>query len=112
MGRRGEKLAAEYLKRQGYKILKRNLRTPFGEADIVAQEGNTVVFCEVKARLTSSFGTPAEAVERRKRRRYADIARWFLMRAGREVPVRFDVLEVSEEGVNHIPAAFDGDGRV
>ncbi len=111
MGRRGEKLAAEYLKGKGYKILKRNLRTPFGEADIVAQEGDTVVFCEVKARLSDSFGTPAEAVERRKRRRYADIARWFLMRAGQEVPVRFDVLEVGEEGVRHIPAAFDGEGR-
>lgn len=58
LGRKGEKLAAGYLKRRGYKILKRNYRTPFGEADIVAQDGETVVFCEVKARLSDAFGTP------------------------------------------------------
>lgn len=112
LGRKGEKLAAGYLKRRGYKILKRNYRTPFGEADIVAQDGETVVFCEVKARLSDAFGTPAEAVERHKRKRYTDIARYFLMRAGENVPVRFDVIEVEGEEVNHIPAAFDGQGRV
>ena len=71
-----------------------------------------MVFCEVKARLSDAFGTPAEAVERHKRKRYADIARYFLMRAGVNVPVRFDVIEVEGEEVNHIPAAFDGQGRV
>ncbi len=71
-----------------------------------------MVFCEVKARLSDAFGTPAEAVERHKRKRYADIARYFLMRAGGDVPVRFDVLEVTGKEIRHIPAAFDGQGRV
>ena len=112
LGKSGERRGAKYLKSLGYKILKTNYRTPFGEADIVAQDGETVVFCEVKARLSDAFGTPAEAVERHKRKRYADIARYFLMRAGENVPVRFDVIEVEGEEVNHIPAAFDGQGKV
>ncbi len=70
------------------------------------RDGDTVVFCEVKARQSDRFGTPAEAVERHKRERYVNIARDFLMRAGEDVAVRFDVIEVTEEGVNHIPAAF------
>ena len=112
LGRGGEKRAAQYLTSLGWRVLKTNYCTPFGEADIVAQDGETVVFCEVKARLSDAFGTPAEAVERHKRKRYADIARYFLMRAGENVPVRFDVIEVEGEEVNHIPAAFDGQGRV
>ena len=87
--------------------MKRNYRTPFGEADIVARDGETVVFCEVKARQSTQFGPPAEAVERHKQMRYTNIARAFLMRAGEDVPVRFDVVEVTDEGVRHIPAAFD-----
>ena len=87
--------------------MKTNYRTPFGEADIVAADGDTIVFCEVKTRLTEKFGTPAEAVERHKQRRYIDIARYFLMKLGRDdVNVRFDVLEVFADAINHIENAF------
>ena len=103
MGRSGERRAVTYLRGRGYKILKTNYKTPYGEADIVAQEGETFVFCEVKARLTDAYGSAAEAVERHKQRRYTDIARFFLMKAGQELPVRFDVLEVFSDRVNHIP---------
>lgn len=84
-----------------------NFRTPYGEADIVAQDGDTVVFCEVKTRLTDAYGSGAEAVGRQKQRRYTDIARYFLCRTGQEAAVRFDVLEVYPGGVHHIPSAFD-----
>ena len=107
LGRAGEKRGAKFLKKLGYKILKTNYKTPFGEADIVAKDGDTVVFCEVKTRLSDRFGTPAEAVGHKKEERYINIARYFLMRAGRDdVAVRFDVLEVFEESVNHIQNAF------
>ena len=106
LGRRGEKRAAKYLKKKGYKLLARNYRTPFGEADIVARDGETVVFCEVKARLSDAFGTAAEAVGPDKRRRYGQIARYFQMRAGAECSVRFDVLEVYADRVEHIEDAF------
>ena len=63
-GAKGEKLAVKYLKRHGYKILKRNWRNPFGEVDIIASCGDAVVFAEVKTRLSDEFGTPSEAVNR------------------------------------------------
>lgn len=107
LGRKGERRAAKFLKKKGYKILKINYVTPFGEADIAALDGDTVVFCEVKTRLSEKFGTPAEAVERHKQKRYADIARFFVMKTGRDdVNVRFDVLEVFADRVNHIEGAF------
>ena len=70
LGRRGEKLATEYLQDRGLKILARNWRCPEGELDIVATDGDsTVIFCEVKTRSGTGFGTPVEAVTRGKRRR-------------------------------------------
>ena len=107
MGRSGERRAVTYLRGRGYKILKTNYKTPYGEADIVAQEGETFVFCEVKARLTDAYGSAAEAVEWHKQRRYTDIALFFLQKLGREADVRFDVLEVYGDGGRHIPPAFD-----
>lgn len=107
LGRAGERRGADFLRALGYEILKTNYKTPYGEADIVARDGDTYVFCEVKARLTDAYGSAAEAVERHKQRRYTDIARFFVQRLGREADVRFDVLEVGAEGVHHIPAAFD-----
>ena len=67
LGKRGEKLVCEYLEKQGCKILKKNYRTPFGEADIVLLDGDEVAFVEVKTRTSDKYGTPAEAVVRKKR---------------------------------------------
>lgn len=66
IGRWGEEVAARYLADKGYTILTRNYRTPAGELDIVALDGDALVFVEVKARRTSSFGPPQEAVTRAK----------------------------------------------
>ena len=74
----------------------------------MAADGDTIVFCEVKTRLSEKFGTPAEAVEGHKQQRYIDIARYFLMKLGRDdVSVRFDVLEVFADAINHIESAFE-----
>lgn len=108
LGKIGEKRAVKYLKRAGYRILAANYRTPFGEADVVAKDGETVVFCEVKTRTGDLFGTPADAVGRKKRQTYVKIAGYYLMRAGEDLPVRFDVLEVTGQGINHIIGAFEG----
>lgn len=106
MGRAGERRGVKFLKKLGYAILKTNYKTPFGEADIVAKDRDIIVFCEVKTRLTSRFGTAGEAVDRFKEEKYLNIARYFLMRAGEELPVRFDVLEVYEGEIRHIAGAF------
>ena len=106
LGSAGEKRAADYLKKHGFKILERNYRTPFGEADIVAQDGDDVVFIEVKTRTDGNYSRPAEAVTPAKQKRYADIARFYESCAGRELFVRFDVVEVLDGRLNHIKAAF------
>ncbi len=106
-GGRGEELACKYLKRLGYKVLARNWRNPFGEVDIVAAKDGVVAFIEVKTRLSDMFGQPSEAVDFSRRRRYINAALcWF---SGREMDctVRFDVIEVRGNKINHIVSAFE-----
>lgn len=62
IGNLGESLALKHLRNKGYKILKRNFRSKFGEIDIIALEGNDLVFVEVKTRWSQSFGSPEEAI--------------------------------------------------
>jgi len=95
LGKRGEDLACRELERRGYAVLARRYRTRLGEIDLIALDGETVVFVEVKARRGRAFGRAGEAVGPRKQRRIAQIAADFLTRrcwGGR--PCRFDVVEV------------------
>ena len=75
LGRGGEKRVAEFLKARGLKILKTNYVTPFGEADIIAEDKalGEIAFIEVKTRSSDSYGTPAEAVGTKKREKYRKI---------------------------------------
>ena len=77
-GRWGERVAARYLQAHGYRILARNVRTPYGELDLVAQQGDEVVFVEVKTRATLAFGWPEEAVTPRKLEHLAAAAQMWL----------------------------------
>src|SRR5437660_3665461 len=85
LGMRGEQLAAEHLIRRGFEILERNYRTRWGELDIVAFDGRTLAFCEVKTRrIAEGGGTPFEAMHGRKRGRVRKMAgSWMSERAGR-----------------------------
>ena len=107
MGRTGEKLVCSYLKKHGYKILKTNYKTPFGEADIVAlsKDGYTC-FVEVKSRESDIFGVPAEAVTRAKQQRYRMIARSYCNMLREEVPIRFDVASVFKGEIEYFENAF------
>ena len=96
LGKKGEKLVEKYLKERGYTLLKRNFRTPFGEADLVMQDGDEIVFVEVKTRTSEAFGAPKEAVGREKQRRYYKIALCYGEGEGGEPNARFDVAEVYE----------------
>ncbi len=94
LGNRGERLAARHLQRQGFRILARQFRVRRGEIDLVAREGNTLVFVEVKTRRR---GLPAEAVTPEKQRRITRTARAFLRRYGMleaAIPCRFDIIAI------------------
>jgi putative endonuclease len=95
LGEWGEKVAAEHLVSQGMVVLDRNWRTGSGEIDIIARDGDAVVFCEVKTRRGSVFGDPAEAVTPTKSRRLRTLAaQWLAISQVRPSQVRFDVVKV------------------
>ena len=98
LGKKGEKLVEKYLFERGYTLLKRNFRTPFGEADLVMQDKDEIVFVEVKTRISEEFGTPREAVGREKQKRYYKIALCYGEKTGNEPNARFDVAEVYKDG--------------
>jgi putative endonuclease len=94
-GTRGEALAVAELRRRGYRVLERNFRTPVGEIDVVAEEGETLCFVEVKWRRGTAMGHPGEAVTAEKQRRIARAAEWYLARRrGPARPCRFDVVAI------------------
>lgn len=104
LGKKGETLAEKYLKKLGYKLLKKNYCTPFGEADLIFLDGDKTVFVEVKTRTSTAFGSAVEAVDYRKQQRYRKIALYYAN--GAEPNVRFDIVEVYPDTINHIPNAF------
>ncbi len=113
-GRLGEALAAEFLTKQRYAIVELNYRKSYGEVDIIAQDGDTVVFVEVKTRKSTGFGTAFEAVDSRKQRQISRIAQEYLQSHGLlEAPARFDVIAIRLDGdnrataIDHIKNAFD-----
>lgn len=99
IGSRGEDLAAEYLSGDGFTILDRNWRCRYGELDIIAAEGEVLVFVEVKTRTGRAFGTPAEAVTHTKLRRLRRLAGiWLAAQGGSWQAVRIDVIEIRLSG--------------
>lgn len=95
LGYRGEDEAARYLRRSGYRILDRNVRLGRNEIDIIAQEGDTVAFVEVKTRVTDQFADPEVNVDAAKRRRIRRAARIYMARRNDpEVYYRFDIVSV------------------
>ena len=95
LGDRGEDMAAAHLKKQGYKILERNYRTPIGEIDLVARHQGVLVIIEVKTRRSRRFGSPQEAVQPAKQERLRNLAEYYLQQQGLgEVTVRFDVVGI------------------
>ena len=103
----GEILAANFLKSKKYKILQMNYRNQIGEIDIIAEQGKTIVFVEVKRRSTLEFGRPIEAVDLRKQNKIRKTAEIYLMFAKKSLAdVRFDVIEILDEQINHVENAF------
>lgn len=107
LGRAGEVKAAEFLKKKNYEITDKNFKTRIGEIDVIARDGEYVVFVEVKTRTDDSFGAPAEAVDLKKQEKYRLVAAEYLQKNGlTEKPCRFDVVEIENGKINHIENAF------
>lgn len=112
LGQRGENVAAKYLRNQGFKILLRNFRCELGEIDIIARDGKTIVFVEVKTR-TNDDPTPEDQVNSPKRHQITKAARFYLSRYGvPQPPARFDVVAIvwpngREPMIRHTPDAFE-----
>lgn len=104
----GEDRAEKYLKKKGWRIIGRNVRYKCGELDIVATDGDEVVFVEVKARKSGNMVTAAEAVDRAKARRLIRAANIYLQENGlTDRRARFDVIAIDGENIGHIVSAFD-----
>lgn len=104
LGKQGERLAEQYLKKQGYRLIKRNYTTPYGEADLVFSHGDEIVFVEVKTRTSADFATAKQAVNADKQAKYRKIALHY--GKGTEPNARFDVIEVYPDEIVHIVNAF------
>jgi putative endonuclease len=117
-GAHGEELAARFLQRQGYAILQANWRCRRGEIDLIARDGATLVFVEVRTRRSSRLGSPEESVTPAKQQRLAELAQTYLLdleSAGRPWggPWRIDVVAIQADArqpprINHLLNAVEG----
>jgi putative endonuclease len=116
-GEAGESLACRHLESQGFTILARNFRCRSGEVDVVARQGSTTVFVEVKGRTGRTHGEGYEGVTFGKRRRLVRAARLYAASHGLfDKPLRFDVISIEwadggRPRIRHDRGAFDGDAR-
>ncbi len=107
-GRHYEEVAASYLERKGFQILHQNFYSRFGEIDLVARDGNYLVFVEVKYREHDRGGHPLEAVNRRKQKRICKTAEYYCLHYGygEDTPCRFDVVGIMGDELSHVEDAF------
>jgi putative endonuclease len=100
LGALGEKLALDYLEKQGYRIIQSNFKCGFGEIDIIAYQRKVICFIEVKTRSTDQFGRPEEAVTRAKQERQKRIVQYYLYKKKipPEIPCRFDIVSIKLTG--------------
>jgi putative endonuclease len=108
LGRKGEERAAEALKAAGMTVIAQNIRSPQGEVDIVALDGNTLVFVEVKAWSVYGMEDLQYGVNLKKQRRIIETAKYFLAvhREYNKKAIRFDIVFVGKDAVTHLASAF------
>ncbi len=108
IGTQQELLAADYLKKKGYDIYCMNFRCKTGEIDIIAKDGDYLVFCEVKYRATATYGYPEEAVDYYKQNTIRRVSQFYMLKNNIDMntPVRFDVIAILGGKLKHIRNAF------
>ena len=107
-GRAGEEAAASHLEKKGMRILKRNFRSRTGEIDIIAQDGQTIVFAEVKSWLSYGIDALEQSLDAKKQYKIIETAKYFLSvnREYRYMAIRFDVIFISPDEIIHLASAF------
>ena len=107
-GRSGEAAAAFYLEKKGIQILEKNFRSRRGEIDIVALDGETLIFLEVKTWSAYGIDILEYAINEKKKQKIIETSKYFLSlhRKYRYMPIRFDIIFISPEGINHLVSAF------
>jgi putative endonuclease len=112
VGKAGERIAENYLRKKGYRIFQKNFRTSLGEIDMICLEGETIVFVEVKTNSSTDFGVPECRVDHRKQKQMAKVALGFHKQKEKtHCDCRFDVISIllrkdSEPKIEHIENAF------
>lgn len=107
LGLVGEQEAQNFLKKKKYKLLECNYKNKLGEIDIIAKQHNTIVFVEVKSRSSLAFGMPRESVTNHKQQKIKQVAMCYLsLNKLSNCSVRFDVIEILNRQITHIPNAF------
>jgi putative endonuclease len=107
-GRAGEERAVKFLGEKGMRLIARNYRTREGEVDIIALDGDTVVFIEVKTWGSLGFDTLEQSINRKKQKRIIETAKHFLQyhRKYSDMCIRFDILFLDNAGITHLKSAF------
>ena len=111
-GQEGERLAARFLEKQGFRILDRNYRNRLGEIDILAEDRGTLVFVEVRTLKASAGHSPEETIQWKKQQRISRTALAYIQyKRLEDRPARFDVVSITLDGtgstLRHIPDAFE-----
>lgn len=110
LGKEKEDIAANYLKEKGYEILERNFYTKYGEIDIIAYKDDTIVIVEVRSLSRKKFGLPQESITQAKIKKILKTAQHYLYQKNLlDKSIRFDVLAIYQNQINHIENAFTFD---
>ena len=112
IGKQYEQKAVEYLKNLKYEIIEQNFKLlPIGEIDIIAKDKNTIVFVEVKYRKNKNFGMPAEFVNKSKQQKITRTALCYIKKNKIKSDIRFDVISICQNEIEHIKNAFCTDNK-
>lgn len=106
-GREGEETAALFLRNKGYSIIETNFKCRAGEIDIIALDGEYLVFAEVKYRKNNLYGSGLEQIDIRKQKKIIKCAEYYLVSHPGDYQPRFDAIEISPDGIVHLEDAFD-----
>jgi len=105
IGKKAEDIAVNYLIENNYKIIQKNFFSKYGEIDIIAKDGNTIVFIEVKYRKNNKYGLPFEAINKTKKERIINTASLYLNNL--EENIRFDLISILGNKMEHFKNIFD-----